>query len=130
MKKTYELIQKIEDQAGIKFKRIGIPQAEDIIKASSKGILKNLQDVNEEVVPFFQDLARILIDQQDGDAERALQIALAYCSGHYKQALTSKSLLTGEENKTTIQMTVFSGHMNYANCRSLLKKYWDPRINE
>lgn len=63
MKKTYELIQKIEEQAGIKFKRIGIPQAEDIIKASSKGILKNLEDVNEEVVPFFQDLARILIDQ-------------------------------------------------------------------
>ena len=27
-------------------------------------------------------------------------------------------------------MTVLNGRLNYGNCRSLLKKYWDPRINE
>jgi ATP-dependent RNA helicase DDX21 len=41
-KKTYELILKIEDLAGIKLKRIGVPQAEDVIKASSRDILKSL----------------------------------------------------------------------------------------
>ena len=86
-KKTYEFIQKIEDQAGIKLKRIGVPQPEDVIKASSRGILKNLDDVNEDVLYLFEDLAKVLIDQQDGDAEKALQIALAYCSGHYKHKL-------------------------------------------
>lgn len=45
-KKTYEFLQKIEDQAGIKLKRIGVPQPEDVIKASSRGILKSLKDVN------------------------------------------------------------------------------------
>ena len=49
-KKTYELVRKMEDQAGIKLKRVGIPQAEDIIKASQSGIMKNLQDVNEDVL--------------------------------------------------------------------------------
>lgn len=62
MKKTLELVQKIEEQAGIKLKRIGIPQAEDIIKASSRGILKNLSDVNEDVLYLFEDLSKILID--------------------------------------------------------------------
>ena len=28
-------------------KRIGVPQPEDVIKASSKGILKNLEDVKK-----------------------------------------------------------------------------------
>jgi len=102
MRKTFELIQKIEDQAGIKLKRVGIPQAEDIIKASSSGILKNLTDVNEDVLHLFEDLAKVLIDQHDGNAEKALQVALAYCSGHYKQKLATKSLLTGQEGQTTV----------------------------
>jgi ATP-dependent RNA helicase DDX21 len=71
-KKTYELIQKIEDQAGIKLKRIGVPQPEDVIKASSKGILKNLEDVNEDVLHLFEDLAHTLVEQNDGDKIKAL----------------------------------------------------------
>ena len=71
-KKTYEFIQKIEDQAGIRLKRIGVPQPEDVIKASSRGILKNLEDVNEDVLYLFEDLAKVLIDQYDGDSEKAL----------------------------------------------------------
>lgn len=58
--------------AGIKLKRIGVPQPEDVIKASSRGILKNLLDVNEDVLHLFEDLAKVLIDQHDGNAERAL----------------------------------------------------------
>jgi len=65
-------VQKIEDMAGIKFKRIGVPQAEDVIKASSRYILKNLKDVNEDVLHLFADTAKCLIDQNDGDAEKAL----------------------------------------------------------
>jgi hypothetical protein len=43
--------------AGIKLKRIGVPQPEDVIKASSKDILKNLKNVNEEVLHLFKDTA-------------------------------------------------------------------------
>lgn len=53
------MIQQIEDQAGIKFKIIGVPQAEDVIKASSKVILKNLELVNSDVIPFFTEAAKV-----------------------------------------------------------------------
>jgi len=33
-------------------------------------------------------------------------IALAYCSGHYKQPLPTKSLLTGRDGMATIKMNV------------------------
>jgi len=43
-----------------------------VIKASSRDILKNLKDVNEDVLHLFEDTSRVLIDQYDGDAEKAL----------------------------------------------------------
>ena len=60
----------------------------------------------------------------------ALQVALAYCSGHYKQKLASKSLLTGQEGQTTVQMSVQKGRLGPSNCYSILKKFWDPRTTE
>lgn len=129
-KKTYELIQKIEDHAGIKFKKIGVPQPEDVIKASSRDILKNLQDVNEEVLHLFSDTARVLIDQCDGDSEKALQIALAYCSGHYKHKLVSKSLLNGQEGFSTLKLRTQKGYLNNYQANGILRKYWDPKVSE
>lgn len=41
-KKHMSLIQMIEQKAGIKFQKIGIPQPEDVIKASSRDILRSL----------------------------------------------------------------------------------------
>lgn len=96
-KKTYDLVQKIEDSAGIKLKRVGIPQAEDIIKASQQSLRKNIQEVNEDVLYLFQDFAKSMIQSYDGDAEKALMVALAYSSGHYKHKLEAKSLLNGQE---------------------------------
>jgi len=58
--------------AGIKLKRIGVPQAEDVIKASSRDILKNLNDVNEDVLHLFEDTAKLLVEKYDGNAEKAL----------------------------------------------------------
>jgi hypothetical protein len=116
--------------AGIKFKRIGVPQAEDVIKASSRDILKNLNDVNEDVLHLFADTAKCLIDQNDGNAEKALQIALAYCSGHYKHKLVSKSLLNGQENFTTLKLWSQRGVLGIRDAYSILKKYWDPRVGE
>jgi len=129
-KKTYELVVKIEDLAGIKLKRVGIPQPEDVIKATSRDILKNLTDVNEDVVHLFEDTARVLIDQHDGDAEKALQVALAYCSGFYKNKLVSKSLLTGQEYYTTMKMSNARGGMGFRDAQSVLRKYWDPRVSD
>ena len=37
------------------------------------------------VIEDFEDTADILIQEQGNDAKKALKIALAYCSGNYKQ---------------------------------------------
>jgi hypothetical protein len=52
--------------------RVGIPQPEDVIRASSRDILNNLQDVHKDVLPLFEETAKNLIEQHAGDAEKAL----------------------------------------------------------
>jgi ATP-dependent RNA helicase DDX21 len=81
--KTKFLVEDIERQAGIKLTRVGIPQPEDVIRASSRDILKNLEQVNATVLPLFADTATQLIEQSQ-DPHKALCMALAYISGHYK----------------------------------------------
>lgn len=68
-------------------------------------MLKNLEKVNENVIGLFRETAKLLIEQHKGDAERALCQCLAYLSGHYKDALINRSLLTGQENQMTLQLT-------------------------
>jgi hypothetical protein len=65
-----------------------------------------------EVLPLFEDLAKVLIEQNDGDAERALQMALAYCTGHYRHKLMARSLLNGQDNLLTVKMTIERGYLN------------------
>ena len=37
--------------------KIGVPQPEQLIKASSMGTVQLLQEVNEKVVPMFEEAA-------------------------------------------------------------------------
>ncbi len=59
--KTKMLVEDIERQAGIKLQRVGIPQPEDVIRASATGILTNLEDVHNDVLPMFEEAATKLI---------------------------------------------------------------------
>jgi hypothetical protein len=72
-----------------------VPQPEQVIKASSRDIVKSLAEVNEQVVPLFEEAAEDLILQEGGDARRALCKTLALLSGHHKEMMTSRSLLNG-----------------------------------
>jgi ATP-dependent RNA helicase DDX21 len=56
-KRNQSMISQIESQAGIKFKTIGVPQPEDVIRASSKVMLKTLDTVNKDVLPLFKEAA-------------------------------------------------------------------------
>jgi len=100
-KKHQPMISQIEFKAGIKFTKIGIPQPEDVIKASARDIIKQLTDVNDECLPMFEDPADILIKAYGGDSKKALQATFAYMSGHYKTMLENRSLLTGQEKYVT-----------------------------
>jgi len=70
------------------------------------------------------------LEQHHGNAEMALQIALAYASGHYKQATPTKSLLTGRDNMATMLMNIEEPGkvLEQDAAFSILQKYWAPRI--
>ncbi len=56
------LIERIERIAKMKFKRTGVPQPVDIIKASARDIVISLKSVRDAVLPFFLDIAKEMID--------------------------------------------------------------------
>lgn len=91
----------IAHRAGVNFKVIGIPQPEDVIRATSRHSIEKLAGVNEKVLPLFSDAADELIALSDGDAKGALLKALAFMSGCHKEALMSRSLLSGQEKCIT-----------------------------
>lgn len=67
-------------------------------------ICSKLNEVSDDVLPLFTETARALIKQKGNDPEKALCTALAYISGHYKAAMNSKSLITGQERMTTVKL--------------------------
>lgn len=60
-----------------------------------------------------------------------MKIALAYCSGHFKGPVLTRSLLTDREDFITIQMNVEKGQsLDQATAMTLLNKYWAPKFSE
>jgi len=92
--------------------------------------LNNLDSVNQNVVELFREAAKKLISKCDGDAEKALCTALAYISGHYKAAMTNRSLLTGQEKQITIELRSLGGKWPNptSNALAILRKYWPGKM--
>ena len=127
--KTKMLVEQIEQQAGIKLQRIGVPQPEDVIKASAMDICKNLEEVHSDVLPLFVETAQELIRQTGGDAEKALCTALAFISGHYKQALMARSLISGQDRMLTVKLESTNGsRMAVTAVYGILRRFWPPAI--
>ena len=91
----------IERQAGIEFQKIGVPQPDQVIKATTRDTIKELNDVNEAVLPLFEEAAQDLIDLEGGDAKKAIAKTLALLSGHHKEELKARSMLNGQEHMVT-----------------------------
>lgn len=94
-------LKRIEQMAGISFKRIGAPQPEDVIKQSASDIHTELDNVDDEVLPLFKESATKLILEKG--ALNAVSMALAYISGATEK-FKQKSLQTGEHEKVTLQI--------------------------
>ena len=56
-RRSEEFVDRIEALAGIKLERVPIPSDEDMVKARTKGILKNLKHVDTSVLPQFEESA-------------------------------------------------------------------------
>ena len=92
------LLERIEQKAKIKFKRIGAPQKKDIIQASIRDTNKNLMSIDDSMIKLFMDDAKKLIEEFGG--ENSVARLLAYVSG-YTDKMKSRSLLCGAEGWIT-----------------------------
>lgn len=134
-KKTQYLVQQIEDRAGIKLKLIGAPQPEDVIRSSSKDMLKKLDEVSDDVLDLFSEAHKLLVEKYKGDKDKALKVCLALISGHYQKNLVARSMLTGQEKMTTLEMTMppinkTKGLDYQEEVMSFLRYGWPPKLTD
>ena len=95
------LLERIEQKAKIKIKRIGAPQKKDIIEASIRDTYKSLMSIDDSMIKLFSENAKKLIEEFG--TENAVARLLAYVSGHTKN-MKSRSLLCGAEGWITYQI--------------------------
>lgn len=78
---------------------------------------------------MFEEPADVLLKKYENNPKMALQVALAYCSGHLKQSMPAKSLLNGRDNQITLEMSVDEGkRLDESAARAIIEKYWHLRV--
>uniref|UniRef100_A0A8C9U0M4 RNA helicase n=1 Tax=Scleropages formosus TaxID=113540 RepID=A0A8C9U0M4_SCLFO len=97
-RKEEQQLRYVENKAGIKFKRVGVPTANDIIKSSSKDAVRYLDGIPSTVIEYFRSAAEKLIEERG--AVPALAAALAHISG--ATTLEERSLLNSDVGYKTI----------------------------
>ncbi|KAM4592282.1 nucleolar RNA helicase 2 [Odontesthes bonariensis] len=100
-RKEEDQLRYVENKAGITFRRVGVPTANDIIKSSSKDAVRFLDSVSVTAIEYFRNSAEKLIEERG--AVDALAAALAHISG--ATSLAQRSLLNSDAGYTTVQMT-------------------------
>ncbi|XP_008830862.1 nucleolar RNA helicase 2 [Nannospalax galili] len=110
-KEEYQLAQ-VEQKAGIKFKRVGVPSATEIIKASSKDAIRLLDSVPPTAIGHFKQSAERLIEEKG--AVEALAAALAHISG--ATSVDQRSLINSQAGFVTmiLQCSIEMPNISYA----------------
>ena len=112
------------------FQKIGVPQPDDVIRASFRDTMKQLEEVEDKVIPIFEDAAETLIGNEDGDAKRALCKTLALLSGHHKEVLQDRSLLNGQADMVTFQMLLDKPFYSVSMVWNMIRRYVPDQISQ
>jgi len=103
------LLKFIEQQAKIILTRIGVPQTNDIIKATTTKLLGDIQKVEDEaLLEYFKPIAKELLAHTEGDATLALCKVFAVMTGNTTHQ-KARSLLANIPGFVTVQVTCQSG---------------------
>ncbi|XP_048061983.1 nucleolar RNA helicase 2 [Megalobrama amblycephala] len=116
----------VEQKAGITFKRVGVPTANDIIQSSSKDAVKFLDSVPAAAVEYFREAANELIEQRG--AVEALAAALAHISG--ATCLEQRSLISSDAGFTTMILSCSQEMHNIGFAWRGLKEQLGEEIDE
>ncbi|XP_071419203.1 nucleolar RNA helicase 2-like [Pithys albifrons albifrons] len=127
-KEEYQL-RHVEQKAGITFKRVGVPTATDIIKASSKDAMRCLDSVPQTAIEYFRESAQLLIKEKG--PVNALAAALAHISG--ATSIEQRSLLNSDAGFVTMILRCSEeiNNMSYAwrRLREVLGDDVDRKVN-
>ncbi|NXT30074.1 DDX21 helicase, partial [Syrrhaptes paradoxus] len=128
-RKEEHQLRYVEQKAGITFKRVGVPTAKDIIKASSKDAIRCLYSVPETAIEYFKESAQFLIREKG--PVNALAAALAHISG--ATSIEQRSLLNSDVGFVTMILHCSEeiNNMSYAwrRLRELLGDSVDRKVN-
>ncbi|XP_041066097.1 nucleolar RNA helicase 2 [Carcharodon carcharias] len=97
-RKEEDHLRFVEQQAGLTFKRVGVPTATDIVEASYKDAIRSLDSIPAAAIERFRPAAENLIEQRG--ALEALAAALAHISG--AKSIEQRSLLNSDAGYTTM----------------------------
>ena len=64
-----------------------------------------------------------MIEKHGGDVRKALCASLAFLSGHYKLALSARSMLTGQENCITIDIKFEQSFQTISYVWGIMRKF-------
>lgn len=112
------------------FSKIGVPQPDDVIRASFRDTIKRLDEVEDKVIPIFEDAADKLIEAENGDAKRALCKTLALLSGHHKEVLQDRSLLNGQPDMVTFQMLLDKPFYSVSMVWNMIRRYVPDQLSQ
>ncbi|EMP40574.1 Nucleolar RNA helicase 2, partial [Chelonia mydas] len=124
-----DLVVQSSPPKGITFKRVGVPTATDIIKASSKDAIRCLDSVPQTAIDYFKESAQWLIEEKG--AVEALAAALAHISG--ATSIEQRSLLNSDVGfvTMTLQCSEEIDNISYAwrGLREQLGDEIDRKVN-
>ncbi|XP_039546475.1 nucleolar RNA helicase 2 isoform X1 [Pimephales promelas] len=116
----------VEQKAGISFKRVGVPTANDIVQSSSKDAVRFLDSVPASAVEYFRAAAHELIETRG--AVEALAAALAHISG--ATSLEQRSLISSDAGFATMTLSCSQEMHNIGFAWRGLKEQLGDEIDE
>lgn len=126
-KRQQELIDKIERGAKIKFKKIGAPQPQDIMRSNARDISCSFDNVSADVLVYFQDNVKTILEKYSPD--EAICRALAVISG-YTKVVHQRSLLFSVEGFVTMKMELEHEVRSPSHFWNILRKHFSPAITD
>lgn len=125
LKKQQELIERIEIKANIKLKKVGAPQAEDIMRSNARDISNSLSKVSPSVLSHFEENVDAIL--REYEPREALARTLAIISG-YTQGLKRHSLLSGTEDMVTFMLEIQTEADRPIHYWNLMRKHWAAHL--
>lgn len=126
-RKQQELIDRIEKGAKVKFRKIGAPQPEDIMRSNARDISCSFDNVAKEVLVYFQDNVKTILEKYSPD--EAISRALAVISG-YTKVVHQRSLLFSVEGYVTMKIEQEAEVRSPSYFWNILRKHFAPSITD